>query len=116
MQDFAQLFEKLSLESISLLSCRLGSLPHAVTYHCSLKVLTIRDCFLTTLPDGPYLGQLKKLDLCGNDYWTIPLEALRAPNLEVLCMIGRPLRRLVTLEFISLSKSASVTVFPGSHE
>ena len=89
VQDFAQLFEKLSLTSLSLLSCRLGSVPNAATYHCSLESLTIRDCYLTYLASGPYLKQLRQLDLCGNEFCTIPPEALSAPYLETLYMIGR---------------------------
>lgn len=88
MQDFAHLFAKLSLKTICLLSCRLGSLPHALTYHCSLESLAVRDCFLTTLPLGPYLDQLKTLDLCGNEFWTVPSSALEAPLLESVSMIG----------------------------
>ncbi len=88
LQDFAELFEKLSLRSLSLLSCRLGSVPNAATYHCSLESLTIRDCYLTHLADGPYLRQLRQLDLCGNEFWTIPVEVLSAPYLETLRMIG----------------------------
>ena len=95
VQDFALLFEKLSLRSLSLLSCRLGSVPNATTYHCSLESLTIRDCYLTHLADGPYLKQLRHLDLSGNEFWTIPMEALTAPYLETLCMIGRS--SLITL-------------------
>ena len=87
MQEFAALLEHLSLESMSLLGCRLGTVPHAVTYHCSLQSLTIRDCFLTHLSEGPYLQCLKHLDLCGNDFWKVPDEALHAPMLQSLAMI-----------------------------
>ena len=87
LQEFAALLEHLSLESLSLLGCRLGTVPHAVTYHCSLQSLTIRDCFLTHLSAGPYLGLLKHLDLCGNDFWKVPEEAMNAPMLQSLAMI-----------------------------
>ena len=87
VQEFAALLEHLSLESLSLLGCRLGTVPHAVTYHCSLQSLTIRDCFLTHLSEGPFLQFLKHLDLCGNDFWKVPEEALNAPMLQSLAMI-----------------------------
>lgn len=87
LQDFAQLFGRLDLDSLSLLGCRLGSLPHAVT-HQPLQTLILRDCFLTYLPAGSYLLTLKTLDLVGNDFWSVPDEALKAPFLQELSMIG----------------------------
>ena len=89
LQEFASLLEKLSLKSLSLLSCRLSTAPHPVTYHCSLHTLVIRDCFLTKLANGPYLKYLRRLDLCGNDFFMIPSEALGASSLEALSMIGK---------------------------
>jgi len=77
----------LDLESLSLLGCRLRSLPHAVT-HQPLQTLVVRDCFLTHLPAGAYLLVMQSLDLVGNDFWSVPAEVLKAPCLKELSMIG----------------------------
>ena len=89
VQEFELFLDKLSLRSLSLLSCGLRSVPAAIADHCSLESLTIRDCYLTYLAEGPYLNELRHLDLCGNEFWSVPIEALSAPYLETLCMIGR---------------------------
>lgn len=87
-QEFQTLLEVIELESLSLLNCRLGTVPSAVTLHQSLRRLAVRGCGLTHLTPGPYLEFLRELDLRENGLSSAPEEALAAPLLDFLYVTG----------------------------
>ena len=66
MQAFALLLENLSLRELQLLSCNHDVVPHAVTLHCYLEKLVVRNGLVSDLPPGPYLdrqGQLHGIQI-----------------------------------------------------
>lgn len=71
MPEFDALLEGLSLKTLGLRFCNLKALPNAVVDHTSLRRLAVRDCCLAQLYDGPYMDELKHLDLRGNCFETV---------------------------------------------
>jgi hypothetical protein len=80
------------LRSLDLYNCRLKVVPDAILGLSGLRWLSLESNRLKLLPVGPYLAHLENLSLAGNEFSSVPAEALVAATaLTSLCLEGNPL-------------------------
>lgn len=90
MQDFVRFFARLSLTRLELLDCGVFEIPEELLSHISLRSLSVKECMLDYLHEGPYLEKLTSLELWGNPFQMTPLEVLPlAPALERYSHVGK---------------------------
>lgn len=86
LQDWTRVFNgsRDTLREVYLESAKLVNVPHAITLLSRLEVLSLSNCEISDLPNGPYLANLKYLDASFNRFSNIPPALGAAHQLQVL--------------------------------